>query len=195
MNHSPELPALEIALQTGDEPFHRDGQTLPLKLLDFWRWSASDLTNNRMRGILAEFLVASALGIAHSARIEWDAHDLITFEGVKIEVKSAAYLQSWEQKKLSKIKFDIRPTRVLGGCNDPRRQAQIYVFCVLKHQTKSSVDPLNVEQWDFYVLPTEALNQKLQTQKSVTLSGLHRLAPIQARFEELADCVQKLTSP
>lgn len=38
--------------------------------------------------------------------IEWDAVDII-YKGIKIEVKSSGYLQSWNYDKLSKIRFDI----------------------------------------------------------------------------------------
>jgi hypothetical protein len=36
---------------------------------DFWRWGFSNLTDNTTRGVLAEFLVASALGRWHSQRV------------------------------------------------------------------------------------------------------------------------------
>jgi hypothetical protein len=35
-----------------------DSVPVEFTLSDFWRWSTSDLTNNAMRGILTEFLVA-----------------------------------------------------------------------------------------------------------------------------------------
>ena len=47
----------------------------PFKLLDFWRWIGSDLTNNAMRGVLAKFIVAPALGCAKDVHVEWGAHD------------------------------------------------------------------------------------------------------------------------
>ena len=47
------------------------------------------------RGCLAEFIVASALRLGDGVRDEWGAFDLLTKSGAKIEVKSAAYLQSW----------------------------------------------------------------------------------------------------
>jgi len=43
---------------TGQEPF--DG--LDATVLDFWRWAMSDLRVNNVRGYLAEFLVAKAVG-------------------------------------------------------------------------------------------------------------------------------------
>lgn len=86
------------------------GHPLAANLLDFWRWSASDLVSNATRGILAEFIVAQALGLETGVRAEWDAYDLVTSAGLNVEVKSSAYLQSWFHKELSAISFGIRPT-------------------------------------------------------------------------------------
>ena len=52
-----------MAQKTGDEYFSVDGISAGFFLNDFWRWSSSDLLNNTMRGVLAEFIVAKALGI------------------------------------------------------------------------------------------------------------------------------------
>lgn len=190
---------LDATRKTGDEPFHHHGQMLDLKLNDFWSWSASDLVSNATRGILAEYIVAYALGVANGVRAEWDAYDLLTPSGVRIEVKSAAYLQSWFHKKLSNIVFSIRPTRSWGASindleNDLRRQGDIYVFCVLHHKDKATVDPLNLEQWEFYIISASTLNEKVPTQKSISLSRLLKLNPCKANFDEIAGCIQKLNS-
>ncbi len=192
------FPKLDVILKTGDEAFHKAGQPLDLKLIDFWRWSASDLVSNATRGILAEYIVACALGVAKGVRAEWDAFDLLTPSGVRVEVKSAAYLQSWSHKTLSKIIFSIRPTRGWDADtnrydNDLRRQGQIYVFCVLNHTDKATVDPLNFEQWEFYILSADILNEKFPVQKTISLSSLLKLNPCHAKFEEIAACIQELT--
>ena len=57
--------------------------------------------------MLAEFIVASAIDVLKNPREEWDAYDLITKEGLKIEIKSSSYLQSWDQTELSKIIFGV----------------------------------------------------------------------------------------
>ena len=186
-----------ITRKTGDEPFHLDNSPLEHKLLDFWRWAASDLVGNTARGILAEYIVAMALGMAEGVRYGWDAFDLTTPSGVKIEVKSAAYLRAWYHKKLSAAIFTIRPTRIwnpdtneLG--TETRRQADLYVFCVLKHKDKASLDPLNLKQWDFYLLPAAVLNAQMPVQKTLSLSSLLRLSPVQATYETLRDSVLAL---
>ncbi|MEB3356541.1 MAG: hypothetical protein VKK04_07425 [Synechococcales bacterium] len=77
---------------------------------DFWAWAYSDILSNRNRSIFAEFLVAVALNVTHQPRVEWDAVDL-RYDNKKIEVKSSAYFQSWQQEKLSLIRFDIQGNR------------------------------------------------------------------------------------
>ena len=67
----------------GSESFTSNGQPLETKLIDFWRWSVSDLVSNATRGRLAEFIVASALDITDGVRNEWDAFDLEMLSGLK----------------------------------------------------------------------------------------------------------------
>jgi hypothetical protein len=67
--------------------------------LEFWRWGFSNVRENVLRGILAEFVVARALNIKVKTRQAWDEADLVTPEGVAIEVKSSGYLQAWEWHK------------------------------------------------------------------------------------------------
>ena len=46
---------------------------------DFWGWSLSDLLDNTERGVLAEFILAAALGIAvDGLREGWAAWELTT---------------------------------------------------------------------------------------------------------------------
>jgi len=191
------LGALAVARKNGTEPFRRDGQALPYDLLGFWQWSGSDLTNNALRGTIAEYLVACDLGVEDGIRVEWDAYDMKSKQGVKVEVKSAAYLQSWQQAKLSSITFGIQPT--LGwdsstniSSTESIRQADVYVFALLHHQDKLTVDPLNVEQWDFYVLPAAILNEQLPAQKSISLVTLLRLGPERVMFGEVSAAIRRV---
>ena len=176
--------------RTGTEPLRCGEALLGQTLLDFWRWS-SDLVGNTLRGILAEYIVACALGITDAGRVEWDAFDLRMPSGTTLEIKSAAYLQSWQQKAPSKIKFGIAPTRALDETTNSyaekrKRQADLYVFCLLHHQDKATVDPLDMSQWTFYLLAAAALDAKMPAQKSMTLASLLKMNPVQCAYEELA---------
>ena len=72
---------------------------------DFWAWALSNLRSNAVRGMLAEYLVACAVGSRGRPRVDWDAYDVLTPRQERIEVKSAAYLQAWEQRRESAIIF------------------------------------------------------------------------------------------
>ena len=193
MSNKP-LPPLDVTRKTGAETFCDGSHPLSFNVLDFWQWSASDLVSNALRGRVAEFLVAQALDVANGVRAEWDAYDLRTRTGETVEVKSAAYLQTWIQRDLSKIQFDIAPTRSWSAetnvyASEVKRQADIYVFALLGHQDKSTLNPLDVSQWSFFVLRGDVLNNQLGPQKQISLSTLKRLLPIQCRFDQLAEAI------
>ena len=107
-----ELKEIEITKLSGDEIFQNGSNKLDFNLLSFWQWSSSDVVSNATRGILAEYIVGKALGCIRNedVRDEWGAYDLKTQTGVSVEVKSAAYIQSWEQSRLSKISFYVPKT-------------------------------------------------------------------------------------
>jgi len=200
MAEADSLPPLPAPTKTGAEPFRCGGLPLNRTLLDFWRWSSSDLVGNALRGFLAEYIVACALNLPDSARVEWAAFDLKTPQGLTLEVKSAAYLQSWDQKALSEITFGIQPTRAWqAATNDHtgelRRQADVYVFCLLHHQDKATVDPLDMDQWTFFLLPSLALDEKFPVQKSIRLASLLKMSPLHVTYNELADKIAHLDLP
>jgi hypothetical protein len=96
------LGQLKVRRKTGAERLNEGPIDLGVDLLDFWRWSVSDLVSNVTRGRFAEHLVARALEIAtDGVRDEWAAFDLVTPAGIKVEVKSAAFIQTWHQARLS----------------------------------------------------------------------------------------------
>ncbi len=195
----PDLGRRPATRLSGTEQFHDHGAPLGFDVLGFWQWSASDLLSNTMRGIVAEYIVAQALGVPHKdVRIEWAAHDLKTAGGVRVEVKSASYLQSWAQQKPSTISFSTRMTRgwdpeTNGISPAPRHHADVYVLALLAHQDKSTVDPLDVSQWAFYVLPTRTLEEQAGNPQSVTLGALERLGCRSVPFAGLRAAVEAAT--
>lgn len=194
---SENLGRLPLIRKTGKEPFHTNGQALDFDLLSFWKWMASDLVSNATRGRLAEYVVARALGLAmDNVRDEWAAFDLQTPSGIKIEVKSAAYVQSWHQAHLSSIKFVVPRTRAWDAATNTqsrqtRRQADIYVFALLAHTDKTTIDPCNLTQWQFYVLPTTTLDARTRSQHSITLSSLEKLCEGAVHYAELPKAIQQ----
>jgi hypothetical protein len=188
------LGRIDSERKSGAEPLHANGAPLTVSLQQFWQWSGSDLISNSQRGILAEFLVAHALGADHGVRTEWDAYDLKTDLGIKVEVKASGFVQSWAQAKLSCIGFDIAPK--LGweastntSATEAVRPADVYVFAVHAHIDQASIDPLNVSQWEFYVLGTPVLDRECNSQMSISLGTLQRLCPKAVPFEGIREAV------
>lgn len=189
-----EFSKIEPSLKTGQEFFHIRGNNIGHNFLSFWQWSSSNILSNTLRGILAEYIVSIDIQCPYKFRDEWDDFDLITPDGIKIEVKSASYIQSWKQKKISKISFGIQPTKIWTE-NDKRslvakRQSDYYVFCVLSHQVQETIDPLNLSQWDFYVLATKKIDEILGAQKTITLSSLLKLSPVKCSFGDIAQSIK-----
>lgn len=192
-----DLPRLDVERLTGKEPFRVAGQPAGFDLLSFWQWSSSDLVVNIVRGLLAEYLVAQALGLAGDVRDPWQPYDLKTRRGLTLEVKSCSYLQSWSQKRLSDIGFSIAETTAwsadtaafVGG---RQRQAHAYVFALLKHRDERTLDPRDLDQWEFYLVPTKAVTDGCGARKYLTMKGLMQLDPLHATFDGLASIVSRL---
>lgn len=145
----------------------------------FWSWAYSNLLENTVRPAFAEFVVGTLLGVTGDGRKVWDAVDL-RYGAHAIEVKSAAYVQAWQQNEPSRIQFDI--ARKLGWDHDTNtrvasrgRLAHCYVFCLYPETDRAQASPLAVSAWRFWVLPTARIDQEFGDQRSVTMS---RLAPL-----------------
>lgn len=149
-------------------------------LLDYWRWAHSDIAANSERGKLAEYYVKCAVKSPSSHRTEWDAVDVITGDGIQIEVKSSAYLQTWNCEKLSSIQFDISPKKSWNSKTNKYydtvgRHSDVYVFCLFAAQDPNTANPLDINQWEFYILSTRTLNERIPAQKTIGLKSLLKL--------------------
>ena len=177
---------------TGDE-------RLPMgaTLLDCWQWVGSDLVSNTLRGSLSEYLVALAVGAADGVREEWAKYDVETPDGITIEVKTDSYIQGWAQKSLSTPRFSIGRSlewsRETGEYSStPTRSSDIYVFCLHHHETQSTVDPLDITQWTFYIVPTATLDRELGERKSIGISLLKKIGAEEVSFDDIGRRVRKL---
>lgn len=142
-----KLELIKTTLKTGNEKIRDNESETNYTLLDFWKWSVSDILSNATRGRFTEFIVGTAIDLdLKKPREEWGAYDLTSNDGIKIEIKSASYIQSWKQVDYSKISFSIKPTRHWNTENEnsrgePKRHADIYVFCLLKHKNQETIIP------------------------------------------------------
>lgn len=165
---------------------------------EFWKWAFSNLLDNSLRGLFAEWLVAKAVGAASDVREEWAPYD-VSIGDVKLEVKSSAYVQTWAQRAPSRPVFAIGPTRAWNQdtgeyATTSQRQANVYVFCLLAEKNPEKVDPLDLTQWEFFVLPTSVLDARLPTQKSISLSALRALGAEESGFEGLGAAIERAAS-
>ncbi len=192
-----ELGPIDLKRREGHEPFHVEGRALAFDLLSFWQWSSSDVVSNATRGVLAEYLVAQALGVAaDSIREEWAPYDLKALDGTRIEVKSAAYIQSWHQDKLSRITFRVPKTHAWNKDTNrqsktARYQADVYVFALLAHTDQRTLDPLNASQWEFFVVPTTSLDLRKRSQHSIALPSLRTLSGESVNYSRLKQAVEE----
>lgn len=156
---------------------------------DFWRWIGSDLVGNTTRGIFAEYLVGLAVGRftgneADGVRDEWALQDIVV-DDVSIEVKASAYLQTWGQGEESRPQFDIKA-----------RSSEIYVFCLLHHTDPATLNPLDLEQWTFYVVPTATIDRVIPRQQTIRLGPLEKkLGAKGVSFDGIAGAVREAVSP
>lgn len=164
---------------TGNENFMLSGSATGRKVIDFWRWSSSELNDNLLRAALGEYIVASAIGerCVDKQRAGWRVYDLLTDYGCKIEVKTSAHRQTWSQSKPSSSIFDIgRKVDWNGDSPDAVRHSDVYVFCVVNNDDPED-SPLNLSKWDFYVVATSDLNIIAGSQKTISLSSLKKRLP------------------
>ena len=120
--------------------------------------------------------------------------------GIKVEVKSAAYLQSWHQRALSPVSFVVPKTLAWDPSTNrqqqvPCRQADVYVFALLAHADKATIDPQSLDQWRFYVIPTRLLDARTRSQYSITLKSLEALAGPGVDYSGIRDAVEVAAKP
>jgi hypothetical protein len=112
---------------------------------------------------------------------------------VRLQVKSAAYLQAWETRKLSAITFvglrrqlfrwSAGKGVVLGEGKFPK--ADVFVFAIETARRHKEYDPLEVKQWSFRVLPAHRI-----THDTLSLGTLSKLTP-EVTFDGLADAIRE----
>lgn len=185
---------------TGNEEFTLHGSATGLTVQDFWRWAYSDLIDNTQRGVMAEFLVYSSLRSTPpptQMRENWVPYDVTSPSGRRIEVKSAAYIQAWTPENIfAQIRFDIGKklawdNETASYSSEAKRNCDLYVFCLFTAMTKD-ISLLDLDYWDFYVLPTSVLNEKVPDQKGIALSSLLKLGPVKTDYAGLGSVIESI---
>lgn len=185
---------------TGNEEFTLHGTSAGITIMDFWCWAFSDLIDNTQRGVMAEFLVYSSLNrITKYTQIRenWLPFDVTSPSGRKIEVKSAAYIQAWTPENIfAQIRFDIGKklawdNATIAYATTAKRNCDLYVFCLFTAKTKD-ISLLDLNYWDFYVLPTSVLDKKIPDQKRIVLSSLLKLKPVKTDYAGLGAVIESI---
>lgn len=130
-------------------------------------------------------------------RENWLPFDVTSPSGRRIEVKSAAYIQAWTPENIfAQVRFDIGKklawdNATASYASEAKRNCDLYVFCLFTAMTKD-VSLLNLDYWDFYVLPTSVLNEKLPNQKSIVFSALQKLNPVKTDYAGLGAVIETI---
>jgi len=187
-----------------DKYVYGDGAPEKSTVGDFWAWAFGDLCDDDIKGIYAEWIVTKILSIPSQRRVSWANSDIITPEGVRIEIKASAFWQSWKlinedgsNKTLEEIKekakgiSSIRFSGLKAGdsvynskVTDKDYKSDIYIFCFQKEEDPFVWNALDMNQWEFYIFEINELREF--GGRTVSLKKLREIqAPLNA--SNLAD--------
>jgi hypothetical protein len=142
-------------------------------IADFWRWAFSDLCDDDVKGIFAEWLVCRLLDLPMTRRFSWANCDIRTPGGVRIEVKSSAWWQSWRllngdgspreprvepSQVIQFRRLKSRDPELYGVCQGGEKDivasyhADLYVFAIQNEHNAEIWNALDLRQWTFYLL-------------------------------------------
>ncbi len=152
---------------------------------DFWRWALSDWTSPATRGMLAEYFVRCATATDGRPAKDWNYVDIECNDGMTVEVKCSACLQPGKGGKLvrSNPLFSIKQKTYAWSNREwdwlpkpgkPRRWADVYVLCLENETDRLNYDPLDLSQWEFFVIPTFRLDETFGNQNSVSVRRLQQ---------------------
>jgi len=188
----------EVKKLIGNEDFKNIGDK-NFSVGDFWQYGFSNLNSNILRGVLAEFLVESALKNKKDIDIRnpWDDYDVLSPDKKKIEVKCSSYLQDWDQKELSRIVWTGLKAKEIYPVISEKKQiesvadykADIYVFTLLKTKDTKELDILNMDQWGFYVLSRKDVKRISKNSSSLSLKTLEKTDIKEVCFKDLAKSI------
>ena len=164
-------------LLSGQEQFTLDGNPAGFSVLDFWAFQHSNIWD--VQEEIAEFIVAKALGQDMPYNKNgWTLWDM-NYREKRIEVKETGYYHSWrtDGKVSQQRTFGITKaySRYKDKTSEFKRQNDIYVFCLILGETKETSNPLVLENWRFWVVPTSTINRLCGDNKTISLGRVKRI--------------------
>jgi hypothetical protein len=132
--------------------------------------------------VLAEYIVREALQLDGGARVPFDRVDLQwddpRWQNGGIEVKSASAIVAWNDGAKAAANPTNPTFRIAPTLNEETgtfsRVASVFVFCVWPDSNSAHL-PLDVDQWQFYVLSKSRLKERA-SQKTISLNVVKSLA-------------------
>ncbi len=184
-----------------DDVFTFDGQPV-FSVLDYWRFQYCQLKNQQDN--IAEYLVSRALNICKAENVSfWTGYDL-SYQGKRIEVKSSSYVHTWNKKRVSEVRtFSIAPSNNYYWYGEAdkngktvARQNELYIFCLNENRDISNANPLIIDNWTFFVIPTFMIDAMCEksgnpNQKTISLSVVKKLSGISVKFDQLRNAVEE----
>jgi hypothetical protein len=67
--------------------------------------------------------------------------------------------------------------------NKFERQNDLYIFCLNIGETKEESNPMNIKNWEFYIVPTKIINNVCGNNKTINLGKVKNIAKQVDYFE------------
>jgi hypothetical protein len=170
-----------------------DDNDTGLTLLDFWKFRYCNIFD--LQESIAEFIVAKALGKETADNLEyWTLYD-IDYRGKRVEVKETSYYHPWNKDGKVSMQRTFGITKANSSYGDKthenryERQNDVYVFCLNTGFTAEESYPLNLNNWEFYIVPTKVINEKCENQKTVSLQRIKQLGFEAKRYDEIRQTI------
>ena len=173
----------------GNEKFIYNNKELEFGILDFWKYKYSNVWN--MQEYIAEFLIEKALGLEKSIQGQKKILDELAYltQVKRIEIKETSYYHPWNENG------KISNQRVFGITmanssyensveeNKFERQNDLYVFCLNTGQNKKESNPMDIKNWEFYIVSTNIINNLCGKNKTISLGKVKNIAEQVDYFE------------
>lgn len=176
----------------GNEKFIINNNELEFSLLDLWQSKYSNIYN--MQEVIAEFIVEKALGIDKTQNTDyWTLYDIL-YRDYRIEIKQTSYYHPWNEKgKISKVRrFGI--TMANSNYETPEkenkfeRQNDIYVFCLNTGESKVTSNPMNLNNWEFYIVRTKTINEQCGNNKTIGINKVRKISK-QVTYDKIKETI------
>ena len=185
---------------SGKEEFTYHNQKTELSIFEYWQWLYSDIYD--LQDTIAEYIVAKALGCKEPYNTgSWTLYD-IAYRNMRIEVKETSFFHSWqtdEEPKSKQRTFGITKAYSVYQDNSSElvRQNDLYIFCLNTGETRNDSNPLELEHWEFYIIPTSTINDLCGDQKTISLSRIRTMTEkvdyihLKDKVDEIIDYIKK----